>query len=246
MPTIGAGITLGPGVTITTTPGIVTSGLVLQLDAANTSSYPGSGTSWTDLSGLNNTFTLTGGVTFTSGYFTTFTEATNYFEIANTANVSNFPLGAADRTICLLGRTPTSYPAPFNHAFHYGTDAGDQSFGLAITQAAKLATHPWFGSPISNETIATGTDMMLSVSYTQSSSLHRFFQNNIELTSSNATRTINTGAGTKMARVGSRISTPAELWQTSGRIAVVLVYNRVLTLAEISQNYHALRDRSNI
>ena len=45
-------------------PKIVSSGLVLCLDAANKVSYPGSGTVWRDLSGNNNTGTLTNGPTF--------------------------------------------------------------------------------------------------------------------------------------------------------------------------------------
>jgi hypothetical protein len=45
-------------------PKIVTSGLVLCLDAANKLSYPGTGTSWYDLSGNANTGTLTNGPTF--------------------------------------------------------------------------------------------------------------------------------------------------------------------------------------
>jgi len=40
-------------------PKIVTDGLVLCLDAANKKSYPGSGTTWTDLSGQGNNGTLT-------------------------------------------------------------------------------------------------------------------------------------------------------------------------------------------
>ena len=35
-------------------PSIVTDGLVLCLDAANKRSYPGTGTAWTDLKGVNN------------------------------------------------------------------------------------------------------------------------------------------------------------------------------------------------
>ena len=35
-------------------PRIVTDGLVLLLDAGNTKSYPGSGTTWSDLSGNGN------------------------------------------------------------------------------------------------------------------------------------------------------------------------------------------------
>ena len=48
-------------------PKIVSSGLVLCLDAANKVSYPGSGTVWRDLSGNNNTGTLTNGPTFNVG-----------------------------------------------------------------------------------------------------------------------------------------------------------------------------------
>ena len=48
-------------------PKIVTSGLVLCLDAANKRSYPGTGTTWTDLSGNSNNGTLTNGPTFSAG-----------------------------------------------------------------------------------------------------------------------------------------------------------------------------------
>jgi hypothetical protein len=45
----------------------VTDGLVLYLDAGISDSYPGSGTSWFDISGNGNTGTLTNGPTFNSG-----------------------------------------------------------------------------------------------------------------------------------------------------------------------------------
>ena len=45
---------------------IVTSGLVLCLDAANRKSYPGSGNTWTDLSGNGNTGTLFNTPTYSS------------------------------------------------------------------------------------------------------------------------------------------------------------------------------------
>jgi len=47
-------------------PSIVMNGLVLCLDAGNTKSYPGSGTTWIDLSGNSNTGTLTNGPTYSS------------------------------------------------------------------------------------------------------------------------------------------------------------------------------------
>jgi hypothetical protein len=47
---------------VTYNPRIVTDGLVLALDAGNTKSYPGSGTTWTDLSGNGNNGSLENGV----------------------------------------------------------------------------------------------------------------------------------------------------------------------------------------
>jgi hypothetical protein len=48
-------------------PSIVTDGLVLCLDAGNPKSYPGSGTTWTDLSGNGNNGTLVNGVGYSNG-----------------------------------------------------------------------------------------------------------------------------------------------------------------------------------
>jgi len=49
-------------VALSHSPKIVTDGLVLCLDAGNPKSYPGSGTTWTDLSGNSNNGTLVNGV----------------------------------------------------------------------------------------------------------------------------------------------------------------------------------------
>ena len=48
-------------------PKIITDGLVLCLDVADKNSYPGSGTTWTDLSPEGNNGTLNNGPTFDSG-----------------------------------------------------------------------------------------------------------------------------------------------------------------------------------
>lgn len=50
-----------------TGPNIITDGLVLALDAGNTKSYPGSGTTWNDVSGNGNNGTLINGPTFDTG-----------------------------------------------------------------------------------------------------------------------------------------------------------------------------------
>ena len=61
--------------------GIVLNGLTLYLDAANTSSYSGSGTTWTDLSGNGNTGTIVNSPAYTSG-------VGGYFNFGPTLNTS--------------------------------------------------------------------------------------------------------------------------------------------------------------
>lgn len=71
-------------------PNIVTNGLVLNLDAANIKSYPRSGTTWRDLSGLNNNSTLTNGPTFNNQFLgnISFDGIDDYTSIANLTNTT--------------------------------------------------------------------------------------------------------------------------------------------------------------
>lgn len=65
MPIIGPGVTVGPGVSVTAVPP-VTSGLSLFLDTGNSTSYPGTGTAWSDLSGNGNNGTLVNSPAYTA------------------------------------------------------------------------------------------------------------------------------------------------------------------------------------
>ena len=78
-------------------PEIVEDGLVLALDAGNTKSYPGSGTTWTDLSGNGNNGTLTNGPTYSST-----NGGSLVFDGANdTANVPTISSSNDGFSICL-------------------------------------------------------------------------------------------------------------------------------------------------
>ena len=67
-------------------PKIITSNLVLSLDAADRNSYPGSGTAWKDMSGNNAHFTLgCAGSGCTNPTF-----GNNAFKTSFTANIDNF------------------------------------------------------------------------------------------------------------------------------------------------------------
>ena len=70
-------------------PRIVTSGLVLALDAAERLSYPRTGTTWRDLSGNSNNGTLTNGPTFSAGNMGSivFDGVDDYVNIANSTSL---------------------------------------------------------------------------------------------------------------------------------------------------------------
>ena len=53
-------------IAVPSTPSIITNGLILNLDATDPASYPGTGTTWTDLSGGGHNVTLINGPSYNS------------------------------------------------------------------------------------------------------------------------------------------------------------------------------------
>jgi len=71
--------------------GIITDGLILHLDAADTNSYPGSGDTWTDLSDEGNDVTLENSPTYNaSGYFT-FDGTNDYADRDDILGITDWP-----------------------------------------------------------------------------------------------------------------------------------------------------------
>ena len=71
-------------------PDISESGLVLYLDAGNSRSYPSSGTTWNDISGNNNSGTLTNGPTFSSNNLGSIAFNSSSLQYVNIANPTVF------------------------------------------------------------------------------------------------------------------------------------------------------------
>jgi hypothetical protein len=67
MPIDVGGVVVNANTISRVTGSVITSNLILYLDAGNTSSYPGSGTTWTDLSGNGNHFTINASAYNSSG-----------------------------------------------------------------------------------------------------------------------------------------------------------------------------------
>ncbi|MCX8486038.1 MAG: hypothetical protein ORN53_02465, partial [Crocinitomicaceae bacterium] len=74
-------------------PAIVTNGLVLYLDAANPASYPGSGTTWTDITSSGNIGTFIGATSYSSSdggtmVFNGNGSSNDYISVANNASLN--------------------------------------------------------------------------------------------------------------------------------------------------------------
>jgi hypothetical protein len=110
---------------------IIETGLLRYYDAGNSTSYPGSGTTWTDLMGSGYNFTLQNGPTYTSsgaGSYFTFDGSNDY---AN-ASDAGLPATTTARTIGLWVYPLTS--ADFKAALFYGT--ADFNKQITFYQAA--------------------------------------------------------------------------------------------------------------
>jgi hypothetical protein len=99
-------------------PALVTAGLVLNLDASNTASYSGTGTTWTDLSGRGNHGTLVNSVTYNSSNQGTLVFNANgtddgsrnpYVQLPMSAD---FDFGTGDFTVEMWVYTSSGSPHP--------------------------------------------------------------------------------------------------------------------------------------
>ncbi len=224
-------------------PKIVSSGLVLCLDAANKVSYTGSGTSWRDLSGNNNIGTLTNGPTFSSanGGSIVFDGTNDYVSVAYNA-ILNTPTGATYE-VWIKPTVATTGPFLNRGTSDSGATTDNPRF---ITISTGQLYFDW-SSPGSDVYLETATGVVTMGSWNQVIGL---------ATPSAQLRTFVNGRETSYS---SRVnSLPSTLPNTStaleigaatyyqffnGSIAIVRLYNRVLTATEILQNYNAVKGR---
>lgn len=230
---------------------IVKNGLILYLDAANRKSYPGSGTSWTDITLNGKNGTLTNGPTYSASNAggIVFDGNDDHVLLSNSFTGLSLPTGSASRTLIACFRM-TNLSSVYHHVLHYGTASGDRAFGITaypLLGTYYLANHTWSGtSYMSNGALQVNTNYFAAITYNNSSTpRNTFFLNGTFGTTAFgqgkvADYSINTGTDFEL-RVGTRIFAIAE--SLSGTVFMCQIYNRDLSRAEIVQNYQAVRDR---
>lgn len=232
------------------TPPIVTDGLILHLDAGNASSYPGSGTTWFDLSGNSNDGTLVNGVGYSTdvGGTLTFDGVDDYVNVSYSQTVVTNYL--SDWTISIWYESDGNLATGTDVLFAFGeTTDNDPLYILGPSGLESGTQAEQARLLIRNE--------LNSVLLLQSTST--FFFNNTwtNLTFINDNNTISvykngvfdTNFTYSHNLINTNTFTLAGLLRTSlccnldTKIGAVLMYDKLLTASEILQNFNATKDR---
>lgn len=230
------------------TPTIVTDGLILNLDASNPSSYPGTGTVWSDISGNNNNFNIVAGAYNNTGVkYMDF--GGNYGIAKNTADI---PLsGNTGITYVVWTRIKNSstdwrtltrtYSVNADHQViiefggwsigMYTPNVGFLSSGYSQQSLPNYGTSNW----ICMYWRFQNTSPYYELSYNDSPEIIRG-----SITNANAAYT--DGFGSIGGYHNGNI-TPSNAAQYWGDIAQFLCYDRKLTNSELLQDYNATKTR---
>lgn len=208
-------------------PNLVKDGLILYLDASNTESYPGSGSTWYDLSGSGNNATKAGSQSPTYPQY-------------NSAGYFTFSGGVLGTNYSRFEVTTATYSAITVLTFHYSTESGGHVLRNS-SDSFQIGPDGYAAGTAYNNINCSRTDTLnswvcdaLSFSGTQ---LYGY-RNGLQVSS--ASRASTTIAGGTL-NIGSRNDNYAAHY--FGNIALVQIYNRVLSSTEILQNYNALKSR---
>jgi hypothetical protein len=224
------------------TGGIVTNGLVLNLDAAKVDSYPGTGTAWYDLSGNNNNGTLTNGPTF-SGIgkqaSIVFDGVDDYSLIPNT-NLLTFSTNPFSIGFWVYP-THTTLPAYRTILSNYNTYNSDYGsyFYLGIFTGNKVAFLDSTGNFLSSACIIS-TNVWSYLTFTRDGNLITSYKNGSFQESVSFPSNF---SGIRTTKIGGGITNTSTF---QGNLSIMSIYNRALSAAEVSQNFNALRGRYGI
>jgi hypothetical protein len=220
---------------------IIRTGLQLFLDAGNTSSYPGSGTTWTDISGNGNNGTLTNGPTYSSanGGSIVF-DGVNDFVIDS--STTNIPVGNSSRTIQLW-----VYPKSGTDVFiQLGTGvSGNQTYIVEFfTFSGTTYLYTDGLNAVNNVTISGSQLPTLNawnhVTFGNSGQNWFYYLNGVLQKSGTFSVTLNT-IGQKYI-IGKRDDVPG-INTLYGNLAQTLIYNRALSATEILLNFNYQKNK---
>lgn len=227
-------------------PKVVTDGLVLYLDAANTKSYPGSGITWTDLSRSGNSSELKG-PTFNSanGGSIVFNGTNDFVEIQNQIQF--------DQTDPFTLSSWVNSPNVSNELIINNENILYTGYRLNINVNANIEIG-LRNSILDDIAIETLNSIRPNIWYhivgtydgTSNVSGMKIYINGVEEDTNTISNTLTSSTlSNQRTLLGiRRLSPPPD--PLRGNIANVQIYNRALSATEILQNYNAQKSRFNL
>jgi len=229
------------------TPTIVTSGLVLLLDAANTKSYPTTGTTWTDLSGLNNNGTLVNGPTFSrevGGGLVLLTA------IGGTGSTVDQRVSISDNTSLQMTSALTVdmwFKASGSTQPSSAPRLADKSQWFILINSTLPSTVQMSAVSVDGSRAVTSTTSIIlnntwiNITGTYDGQFTRIYSNGV------LNNSLNSGT---VSPINSTVGAPVLIGDNTtfirpfnGTISNAKIYNRELSATEILQNYNALKTR---
>ena len=211
---------------------VVKNGLVLYLDAANRKSYPGSDTTWFDLSGNGKNSIMSGTTTDSQGIIFDGAASSTAANLSGLSNLSALTINVwqysnVSTSTCLINSNP--FILHFRGAGFYLRSSDNVSVSnylawqsLPLGSVWNMLTGTWDGATM------------------------KLYQNGVKQTNELSFTGGSTG---QLQPLGSttvggyfNVSQP---W-TNGKISGAMIYNRALSDAEIQQNFNATRGRYGI
>ena len=223
-------------------PRVVTDGLVLALDAGDTNSYPGSGTTWTDLSGNGNNGTLKGTTTFNQ----------NTIDLGNSQNTTNYILLPNSLMSNITSFTISLWVNPVNitsgalNAIFHATNTGGNDFSIEwFNNRIRTLITPSYST--FNYTFTNNTWYNFVFYRTDGTTMGLYINGVSQGTQSCPSTTFNITGAIVMGQEQDAVEGGFQAVQSFvGKYAVVSYYNKALTASEIQQNFNALRGRFGI
>lgn len=227
---------------------IISNGLVLNLDAGNSNSYPGTGTTWTDLSGNGNNGTLINGPTYSTS-----NNGALVFDGTNDRGTFTTPIATSSTPqtyeVWVKATASASASGGFGYILYmHNTNVTLIGAYLAIGYAGSTLQTNEIYAAFAGNWINMGTGVI-----GDSTTVRQ-----IVLTWNNAVQTVYVDGVQKNSQVLT--TTPSNFSTTTafadantvpyrminGSIYNIKAYNRALSAAEVAQNFNALRGRFGI
>jgi len=202
---------------------IVKNGLVLNLDAGDTASYPNSGNTWFDLSGNGNNGTLVNGPTYNSanGGVIALDGVNDYIDVPINLTNTNYTIMGAARYVVVGGRT-------------FSAKNNNWLMGHWNVSTQNHYAEGWVSDVQSGPSDTNWRIYAAIGNYSGDSWAH--YVNGVL----NAGPNTGGSNGPNGFAIGSHLGS-SEF--SNSHISNLLVYDRVLTAAEVQQNFNAMRGR---